>query len=109
MKYNQRHHGLFAAFAPADDPVIAVGVVAEHVCHGGSGAGPIARAVIKAYLEKYWPDKYGEKVLQARLKEKGRNPVIVPSSADEEEDIIPDLPSVPTPNQGDKPEEKPEE
>ena len=41
---------LFIAFAPVDDPKIAVAVVVENGRHGGSTAGPIARAVFDAYL-----------------------------------------------------------
>ncbi|NDD91342.1 penicillin-binding protein 2, partial [bacterium] len=71
MKFRQRHHGMFAGFAPINNPKIAVAVVAEHACHGSSGAAPIARAVIKAYLEKYYPDQFGTKALS----EKGVNPI----------------------------------
>lgn len=48
--YHLRDHGLFIAFAPADDPQIAVAVIAEHAGHGGATAGPIARQVIDQYL-----------------------------------------------------------
>jgi len=56
-KYNEsqvserlRDHALFIAFAPVDDPKIAIAVVVENGRHGGSTAGPIARAVFDAYL-----------------------------------------------------------
>lgn len=52
----QRHHGWFIGYAPADNPEIAVGVLAEHSCHGSSGAAPIAKAMIAAYVAKYHPD-----------------------------------------------------
>jgi penicillin-binding protein 2 len=45
-----RDHALFVAFAPVDDPRIAVAVIVEN---GGSGSGvaaPIARKVLDAYL-----------------------------------------------------------
>jgi penicillin-binding protein 2 len=45
-----RDHALFIAFAPADDPKIAVAVVVENGGHGGSAAAPIAAAVIDQYL-----------------------------------------------------------
>ncbi|TXH04330.1 MAG: penicillin-binding protein 2 [Nevskiaceae bacterium] len=45
-----RDHALFIAFAPADDPKIAVGVLAEHGGHGASVAAPIARQVMDMYL-----------------------------------------------------------
>ncbi|HJP32211.1 MAG: penicillin-binding protein 2 [Candidatus Latescibacteria bacterium] len=40
----------FVAFAPYEDPEIAVAVVVEGGGGGGSNAGPVARAVIEAYL-----------------------------------------------------------
>ncbi len=45
-----RDHALFIAFAPAEDPKIAVAVIAEHAGHGGSTAGPMARVVMDQYL-----------------------------------------------------------
>lgn len=65
MPFIQRDNGLFAAFAPANDPIIAVAVVTEHSCHGASGAAPIAMAIIKTYLQKMLPEKYGEEALKA--------------------------------------------
>lgn len=57
-KYNEndidikfRDHALFIAFAPADDPEIAVAVVVENGGHGGSVAAPIAGQVIKQFLK----------------------------------------------------------
>ena len=47
-----RDHALFIAFAPADDPRIAVAVVVEHGGGGGSVAAPVAGAVIDAYLNR---------------------------------------------------------
>jgi penicillin-binding protein 2 len=58
-KYNEhaidfklRDHALFIAFAPVDDPQIAVAVIAENGGHGGSVAAPIAAQVIKQYLQR---------------------------------------------------------
>jgi penicillin-binding protein 2 len=45
-----RDHALFIAFAPADDPQIAVAVVVENGGSGSSAAAPIARKVMDAYL-----------------------------------------------------------
>jgi hypothetical protein len=45
-----RDHALFVAYAPADDPQIAVAVVVEHGLHGSSSAAPIARAVFESYF-----------------------------------------------------------
>lgn len=56
-KYNEkniderhRDHALFVAYAPADDPKIALAVIVENGGHGGSAAGPIARKVMDYYL-----------------------------------------------------------
>ncbi len=43
-------HALFVAFAPVEDPRIAVAVIVENGGHGGSVAAPVARAVLDAYL-----------------------------------------------------------
>ena len=42
-------HSWFAAYAPADDPEIAVAVVAENAGEGSTVAAPLARQVIEAY------------------------------------------------------------
>ena len=43
-------HAWFVAFAPSDEPEIAVVVMVEHGGHGSSTAAPIARELIKTYL-----------------------------------------------------------
>lgn len=45
-----RDHALFIAFAPAEQPEIAVAVVVENGGSGGATAGPIARTVMDAWL-----------------------------------------------------------
>jgi penicillin-binding protein 2 len=45
-----RDHALFVAFAPVDEPRIAVAVIVENGGHGGSVAAPIARALMDSYL-----------------------------------------------------------
>ena len=45
-----RDHALFVAFAPAEDPRIAVAVIVENGGHGGAVAAPVARKVMDAYL-----------------------------------------------------------
>ena len=56
---NERHrdHALFIAYAPADDPKIALAVIVENGGHGGSAAGPIARKVMDYYLLGKLPDQ----------------------------------------------------
>lgn len=48
-EYN-RDHAWFIAFAPADQPRIALAVLGENAGHGGSVAAPIARKVMDYYL-----------------------------------------------------------
>lgn len=50
VPYRFRPHALFVAYAPADNPEIAVAVVVEHGQHGGSTAGPIAKAMLSSYF-----------------------------------------------------------
>lgn len=45
-----RDHALFVAFAPVDDPRIAVAVIVENGGSGSGVAGPVARKVIDTYL-----------------------------------------------------------
>jgi penicillin-binding protein 2 len=40
------------AYAPSEQPTIAVAVVVEHGEHGSGAAAPIAREMIKTYLRK---------------------------------------------------------
>jgi penicillin-binding protein 2 len=48
-----RDHALFGAFAPAENPEIAVAVLVEHAgSGGGTVAAPIARAVLARFFEK---------------------------------------------------------
>jgi len=50
IPYKYRDHAWFTCFAPAENPEIAVTVLVEHGMHGGSGAAPVARAVLEAYF-----------------------------------------------------------
>jgi penicillin-binding protein 2 len=52
LQERHRDHGLFIAFAPFDDPVIAVAVVVENGGGGSSVAAPIARKVMERYLQE---------------------------------------------------------
>jgi penicillin-binding protein 2 len=53
---NQRHHGWFVAYAPANNPEIVIAALAEHACSGSGGAGPMVRDTMRAYFDKYHPD-----------------------------------------------------
>jgi len=55
-------HAWFVAYAPSENPEIAVAVIVEHGEHGSGTAAPVAREMIKTYLRG---DKY-EKQLVAQ-------------------------------------------
>lgn len=55
IPYQHRDHALFVAFAPFDNPEIAVAVVVEHGEHGGSAAAPIAGRIIRTWFENKKP------------------------------------------------------
>ena len=46
----KREHAWFIAFAPAEDPKIAISVLVENAGFGATAAAPIARKVIDSYL-----------------------------------------------------------
>ena len=47
-----KDHAWFVSYAPSVDPQIAVAVLVEHGGHGSTAAAPIAREIIRTYLEK---------------------------------------------------------
>lgn len=49
-KKGGRDHAWFVAFAPLEDPKLAVAVLVEHGGHGGDAAAPIARKLFQAYF-----------------------------------------------------------
>ncbi len=51
-----RHHGLFVAFAPFDNPKIVAAAIVEHGCSGSGSAAPVVEKVISAYMKKYMPE-----------------------------------------------------
>lgn len=50
LEERYRDNGLFIAFAPVDDPEIAIAVVVENNGGGSRTAAPVARAVLDAYF-----------------------------------------------------------
>ena len=50
VKEAHRDHALFIAYAPADNPRLAMAILVENGGHGGSTAGPIAREVFDYFL-----------------------------------------------------------
>ena len=53
LKYENRDHALFIAYAPVSDPKYAISVVVEHGGTGSKAAAPIAKKVIKKVLERH--------------------------------------------------------
>lgn len=58
-RINERHrdHAMFIAYAPAENPQIALAVLVENTGTGGSTAAPIARQVFDYYLLEKMPDQ----------------------------------------------------
>ncbi len=57
LEEHQRDHALFMAFAPANDPKIAVAVVVENAGWGAGAAAPIARRVMDYWLMDQYPSE----------------------------------------------------
>ena len=57
MEEHQRDHALYMAFAPADDPKIALAVVVENAGFGGEHAAPLARRVFDYWLLGQYPNE----------------------------------------------------
>ena len=64
LKWNQRDHAWFVAFAPAENPTIAIATLVEHADGGGGAiAAPIAKQVLEAYFQLQ-TDREGTRVAQ---------------------------------------------
>ncbi|MEN8175147.1 MAG: penicillin-binding protein 2, partial [Pseudomonadota bacterium] len=50
LEKKKHDHALFVAFAPVDNPRIAVSVIVENGGHGGATAAPVARRVMDFYI-----------------------------------------------------------
>jgi penicillin-binding protein 2 len=57
MLEHQRDHALYMAFAPADDPKIALAVVVENSGFGAEHAAPLARRVFDYWLMDQYPSE----------------------------------------------------
>lgn len=92
MKFKERNHGIFAGFAPIDNPKIAVAVIAEHACHGATAAAPVAKAIIETYLKKLDPEFYSPEAIKARMKTQKSltqlNIKVTPGSNTADEDVV---------------------
>ena len=57
LEEHQRDHALYVAFAPAEDPRIALAVVVENAGFGAAHAAPIARRVFDYWLLGQYPNE----------------------------------------------------
>ena len=57
MEERQRDHSLYIAFAPADDPKIALAVIVENAGFGSTSAAPIARRAFDYWLLGQYPNE----------------------------------------------------
>lgn len=81
----KRDHSLYIAFAPADDPVIAVALVVENAGFGASSAVPIVRRVLDYSILGVYPS---QRDIEAVQKGYAGPPIGTPRPVDEY-DIIP--------------------
>jgi len=58
-------HSMFIAFAPVENPVIALSVIVENGGYGSAWAAPIASLM----MEKYIQGEVKRKALETRMKE----------------------------------------
>jgi len=65
MEERKRDHALYIAFAPADDPKIAIAVIVENAGFGTTAAAPIARRAFDYWLLGQYPSE--EDIAAVRL------------------------------------------
>jgi penicillin-binding protein 2 len=58
-----KDHSVFTAFAPMDDPKIAIAVVVENAGFGSTYAAPIATLMMKKYLQGDFEKPYYEEII----------------------------------------------
>jgi penicillin-binding protein 2 len=80
LEEHQRDHSLYIAFAPADDPKVALALVVENAGFGAAAAAPIARRVFDYVLMDHYPS---EQDIAAVREGKAANPVGTPRPARE--------------------------
>lgn len=82
MEEHKRDHSLFAAFAPADNPRIAVALIVENAGFGAASAAPITRRVFDYWLLGLYPS---EEDIAATAKGLTSAPIGTPRQAHEVE------------------------
>jgi penicillin-binding protein 2 len=92
LEEHQRDHSLYVAFAPVEQPRIALAVVVENAGFGSAHAAPIARRVFDYLLADQYPN---EQDLKAVQRGEAASPIGTPLVASEIQ--WPLDPSAPTP------------
>ena len=64
LEEHQRDHALYIAFAPAEDPKIALAVVVENAGFGSDSAAPITRRIFDYWLRNQYPNAEDMAALQ---------------------------------------------
>ncbi|MHB1123839.1 MAG: penicillin-binding protein 2 [Ramlibacter sp.] len=80
MEEHQRDHALYIAFAPADDPKIAIAALVENAGFGAASAAPITRRVFDYWLLGQYPS---EEDLEAVRRGQAAAPIGKPRNASE--------------------------
>ncbi|WP_395625684.1 penicillin-binding protein 2 [Daejeonella sp.] len=64
-----KDHSVFVAFAPRDNPKIAIAVVVENAGYGATWSAPIASLMVEKYIKKSIsrPQIYTDRIMQANL------------------------------------------
>ena len=78
LEEHQRDHSLFTAFAPAENPQIALALIVENAGFGAAHAAPIARRVFDYWLLGQYPSE--EDIAATRLGQSGA-PIGTPRQA----------------------------
>jgi len=52
LAYFSRDHAWFVAYAPVQNPQVAIAVLVEHGGHGGDAAAPMAKKVFEKFVEQ---------------------------------------------------------
>ncbi|MFW9620739.1 MAG: penicillin-binding transpeptidase domain-containing protein, partial [Macromonas sp.] len=64
LEEHKRDHALYIAFAPAEDPSVALAVIVENAGFGAGSAAPIARRVFDYLLLGHYPNEDDMKATQ---------------------------------------------
>lgn len=89
------NHAVFFAFAPRENPKIAIAVFVENAGYGGSVAGPIASMIVEKYLRdtvtlpKYLQDRiFNMNLNPLRNNAPSQDRVSEPTDAEEDDEVL---------------------